>query len=937
MKKISIICIFVFLGFKLQAQQVFFENITSQSGLPSDHIYDIYKDTKGYIWCASDVGLIRFNGKSFHLFDNQSNLSKSGSSIKEDSTGRIWYQTFDGYFFYIENNTLKQLPSHESSGFRSYAIQKQSLYRVVDDGIECVNLKTLEQSLMLKKKDLVFCHILGDWLYYGNTTVYRYHLEKKITEKVITLANQFNSLAAFCGKKNLLITDKSNAKAPFIQINSKGEVVTGALTLPETLQNVHFVNDEIWCFTRNGIYRFDKELHLLKDAHFFAGKNVAGYATDANGYSWISSPNNGIYVLKDFQGLEFSLLNDEFSSISHKNGILYTGTNSGKIYEHQPNLNTRLYFDTGENNHILFLDFNSYPQWNFFTGNGFYANDLQKGARYRNYTSVKDIVRINDTLIGMAATGYAGIANLHSNFNEDAIPDNAIANLRAKSCAYDFKTQTLYVATNKGLYGIDQNRNHTMVTHHNTNIFAKKLLYHNDTLWGIGNNGKAFYKCNDAIMFLQNETVFKNMRSYKGSLYLSSANSLFVVKNNLPVKINSIGLNTSIIDFEIYNDYAFVLTRSKLIKLPLYHTVPFRELPTITITSVKFNDQVFSSEQMKNIPYTHNSLAINLDIINFDDLHGYDFFYEINGRAFRFEESSASIVLPELQSGSYHIALKIFDRISGTMVFATQIHEFTIVPPFWKQSWFLGLITLFALAGLYGLYRFQIRRITQRNMVKVTQLTLENHLKESRLQLIKSQMNPHFFFNAINNIQSYIFTNETKEASQYLFKFSKLTRKILEFSEVNSISLKEEIESLQLYLELQQMRFKDFQFTIEVQNIGNTEAIKIPTMLYQPYVENAILHGLSHSVKSKKLSIVFFLENMKTLVGIIKDNGVGRVKSAEINSLYANKPKSFATKANLERIQLLNKDVHKITVDYTDVVDEDGADNGTQVTIKIEL
>jgi len=198
-------------------------------------------------------------------------------------------------------------------------------------------------------------------------------------------------------------------------------------------------------------------------------------------------------------------------------------------------------------------------------------------------------------------------------------------------------------------------------------------------------------------------------------------------------------------------------------------------------------------------------------------------------------------------------------------------------------------------------------------------------------------MNPHFFFNAINNIQSYIFTNDTKEASQYLSKFSKLTRKILEFSDVDTISLKEEIESLQLYLELQQMRFKDLHFTIDSHNIDNLEQIKIPTMMYQPYVENAILHGLSHSLKPKNLEITFALETQHTLIGIIKDNGIGRIKSAELNSLNTNKPKSFATKANLERIQLLNKDQYKITVKYADLYTEDGESNGTQVTIKIEL
>ncbi|VXC28015.1 conserved hypothetical protein [Flavobacterium sp. 9AF] len=197
-------------------------------------------------------------------------------------------------------------------------------------------------------------------------------------------------------------------------------------------------------------------------------------------------------------------------------------------------------------------------------------------------------------------------------------------------------------------------------------------------------------------------------------------------------------------------------------------------------------------------------------------------------------------------------------------------------------------------------------------------------------------MNPHFFFNAINNIQSYIFTNETKEASLYLSKFSKLTRKILEFSDANWISLKEEIDALRLYLELQQMRFKDLYFEITIDKISNIEQIKIPTMMFQPYVENAILHGLSHSLNPKQLNINFTIQK-NILVTTITDNGIGRKKSEELNKNTINKPQSFATKANLERIQLLNKDQYKISVNYIDLQTEDKKSLGTQVIIKIEL
>jgi LytS/YehU family sensor histidine kinase len=199
-------------------------------------------------------------------------------------------------------------------------------------------------------------------------------------------------------------------------------------------------------------------------------------------------------------------------------------------------------------------------------------------------------------------------------------------------------------------------------------------------------------------------------------------------------------------------------------------------------------------------------------------------------------------------------------------------------------------------------------------------------------------MNPHFFYNALNTIQAFIFTNDKTRANNYLAKFSKLTRLILENSEKETITLQDEINALQLYLELEKMRFSDtFEFSIQTNENLDSEFIEIPPMLIQPYVENAIKHGLLHLETNRMLKINFtFIDKLLTVT--IDDNGVGRKRSGEINSMKHEKPKSFSSKANQSRLEILNKGrTSKIGVEYIDKITGNGVSAGTTVTLTIPI
>lgn len=238
---------------------------------------------------------------------------------------------------------------------------------------------------------------------------------------------------------------------------------------------------------------------------------------------------------------------------------------------------------------------------------------------------------------------------------------------------------------------------------------------------------------------------------------------------------------------------------------------------------------------------------------------------------------------------------------------------------------------------LQQLYEKEKREAELRELhIKKQQAELEQ--AESELKAIRAQMNPHFIFNALNTIQSYIYLNDKENASNYLGKFSRLTRMVLDMSNNETVSLKDELEALTLYLELERMRFEEvLSFTIDLVGELDTESIKLPAMLVQPYIENAIKHGLLHKKDNRELWCGFQLEGNK-LVVTIDDNGIGRQRSAELNVMKGDGHQSFATQANAKRFNLLNKDRDEtVGAVYTDKVDEYGQSAGTKVVLTIPV
>jgi ligand-binding sensor domain-containing protein/putative methionine-R-sulfoxide reductase with GAF domain len=233
----------------------------------------------------------------------------------------------------------------------------------------------------------------------------------------------------------------------------------------------------------------------------------------------------------------------------------------------------------------------------------------------------------------------------------------------------------------------------------------------------------------------------------------------------------------------------------------------------------------------------------------------------------------------------------------------------------------------------------QIQRIhaeEEKQQAKIEVLQNKQKIIESRLQSLRLQMNPHFLFNALNSIQQMILANEEMIATRYLSKFSKLLRTILVHSDKESVSLKEELEILNLYVELESIRFKDsFTYNIEVNDEIDTDEIKLPTLLIQPFVENAIWHGLMHK-EGDRLLTVKFSEKDECIECIIEDNGIGRERSGEtkLTTGQGNKHTSKGIAVSKERLNAMGNGTGQHgSVQIIDLRDEQGNAKGTRVQI----
>lgn len=266
-----------------------------------------------------------------------------------------------------------------------------------------------------------------------------------------------------------------------------------------------------------------------------------------------------------------------------------------------------------------------------------------------------------------------------------------------------------------------------------------------------------------------------------------------------------------------------------------------------------------------------------------------------------------------------------------------------IIPAWWSSWWFRVTVTIAVIGLIYFLIRWRLNvkfRLGMERSEKEKELSrLQHRTAQLEMHALRAQMNPHFLFNSLNSINRFIIQNNSEQASEYLTKFSRLMRLILQNSQHELIPLENELEALKLYLELEAVRFDHhFSYAIKIDEHLDVAVLKVPPLIIQPYAENAIWHGLMHKEEKGNLLIELKEEEGGYLVCSITDDGIGRKKAAELKSKSASTHKSMGMKITADRIaSMRQRKSNENNIQITDLVAADGSAAGTRVEIKIAL
>ena len=911
---------------------------TIDDGLPSNEVYHIMQDKKGYIWVSTSKGAARFDGNRFEVFTVENGLPDNEvlKSV-EDLSGRIWFISFTGPLTYYSDGYIHN--SNNTNFLKDLELMNTVVtFTPLSDGSIIISPNWYSSLLLI---DTVLSPY--DFRNYHN-------LISHDNQKVFMLggtkaeSTEINDHEPFSSYKNdtIVVTDSGNYliqnKHSFLIDNSKFNLNWNRSLVKLDKEGFY------WHSNAQGLLRYKMKSNgsIAVSQKYFDGIKVDDLFQDKDFNFWIATKGEGLYMIPSLHSVLYNKTsgladNNVTTAIRSENKIL-CGTLNGVL-------------QTIENNKIVEskdLHANSIRKiMKDKDNNTYFLCDLDL---YKNNTSstknIKSNTRYKSMSFGTSGELLVGGINKIFKYADDKIEPFFIKKIGLRYYAIlEQKAGTIWLGTEHGVYILENDSIRPF--HHELKPFRgwiddicmskdhRILITTRDSGLAIITNQKIeFISTSDGLQSNTCSSLFSDTLS--GAVYIGMEKGLSVIniEPNGSVKIKNYNASNGLICGSIYSVFEsggeILLSTNKGLLVFKENDLNTRiETPKVYITALNINSKNIPLKDTLILKHNENNFRISFNGISFRDPKTLEYRY----RLFPVDTCwnvtlSNNVVYPDLASGTYHFSVEVR---TGKGIWSTEnaTISFVINKPFWSTSWFLFLLFSFLLVSGWSIFRYRIFQAQKKH-------SITNALLQTELKALRAQINPHFIFNSINSIQDFIFTNEPEEANEYLSKFAILMRMILQNSEKKTITLQEEIEFLQIYLQLENLRYSDkFDYEIVVEENMDTDDLFLPPMLLQLYIENAIIHGLSRLANKGKLIIDFKSAN-NYLICTIKDNGIGRKKSAEKRmnaNLYQHK--SFGMNTTNDRIQAINKSgTVKIEFQIIDLMDAEGNACGTEIILK---
>ncbi len=946
-KNIGLFFLF-FFGWVLPivAQNLHYPHYTKQNGLPSNSVFNMLQDKKGYLWIATDAGVSRFDGKNFENFSIDDGLPDNQIlQLKEDKKGRVWFLSFNGKLSYFYNGIIyseKNDPNLKALNLNAVIVsfyedsKGQFWFGTNRNLIICWNEKTL-----------IKYSSNNHFQQYLNSVIYEDHKQNiwALNAQGVHLFN--NSDFVPINDKDVLFSHKSveilkDKSLYYISkrglLKRRGYKIEKKLDIPVEIQekNTSYMliqEDGIWLSTNKGLYKLNYD---GKNQHLLVDKSISQIIEDRDKNLWISS-QNGIYKIPNpnervyYYDTKHQLSQNTIHSVykTDKNNI-WLGMQDG-VFNHLNLENEKVRKFELKNP----FEFKFIKQMNYdpFTQSLYLGAELglakidniyDKNPKIKYLKEEKNsffvikgfsIDRKNNLALALSS-GVVILPNRNQTLEFSASKYKEFTDFfkeRAYKVHYDFNNKLWF----SNIDGISTFFNGKLTQYFKKNPILTQRF--NDIVT-IGNKYTVLASDGYGIFIMDSLNKIRNIKEshglksniilklfvYKNEIWSISTNGInrIQLKNN-NLSINSIDyandlLANSVNDIFIGEETAYFATQNGLVYFNYPEFGKKVSPPPIYISTIKYNgtNLDLGIKSFKFKPKEHNFI-INYSALDFSNKQ-ITYRYRIRSDVNWSTTQNKRIELTALEPGKYN--LEIAAKRQGSDWSPSTRFEFEIEKHFWQTWWFIAV--LWVIAGL-SLYLIMVNYIRRQRNEEQEKLLLKNKTLMLEQRALQAMMNPHFVFNVMNSIQHYINTQNTSSANKVLTGFAKLIRINLDICTKSYVSLAEEINYLNLYLSLEKYRFGDkLNYNLIVDPNLDLEDTFIPSMLLQPYIENAIWHGIMPKTDGGEIFIRMQLKEENLLSIEIEDNGIGFE-----NSLARNQGKHQSKGMNLtkERINLLNK------------------------------